>query len=531
MPALLLFLLCMLFPFQSISAEEAVQTDWSGGPGATVEVSAFGDQFHEANDISWSAVPGQIALASIPLESPVKHVVAENRDGAYGLYATDFDRDGDVDIIGTTDRSRQVIIWFNSGSSPPTWTEHIVDNNYRGGTSVHPVDLDGDGDLDLVGAAQTPGNNLKWWRNEGGEPITWTRFTIEDRLPVACNLFVADIDGDGDPDVASTSWSGAYIAWWRNDGRPEDWTRTFISDQFPAAHSAFAFDADEDGDNDVVGTSADTGEVVLFLNDGGDGTSWLPQVIGTGMAGVRYATATDIDGDGRMDLAAAAFNGHLRWWRNDGGTPLVWTEHLVDPLCFGGHYLIGTDLSGDGATDLLVAPWSLDSLIWYRQDPTDPSNWDRFMVDETFTSPLTAFPGDIDGDGALDIVGTSPGLGEIAWWKISAFQASGTLESSVIDLGNDHGLNGWRWESTVPEGTRLTLSVRTGDSPDDLGPWGSEMVNPTVMLCPWKRYLQYHVTMESSEGTTSPILNELTTWWNLPAPAVEVINATAPLAD
>ncbi|MEN8164546.1 MAG: VCBS repeat-containing protein, partial [Acidobacteriota bacterium] len=360
MSAILLAILIILAPCASISAEETTQTDWSGGPKTEAPMLSFADGFGESTGISWSAVPGQVALSSEPLETPIKHLIAGGHDGAYGLYATDFEGDGDIDVIGTTDRSQELIIWFNSGDNPPAWTEHVVDDAFRGGTSVHPVDMDGDGDLDLVAAAQTPGNNIKWWRNEGGDPLTWTRFTIEVRLPVACNLFVADIDGDGDPDVASTSWSGAYIAWWRNDGEPENWTRLMIEDDFPTAHSAFAFDADGDGDNDIVGTSADSGQVVLFLNDQGDGTSWTSQIIGTGMNGVRYATAADIDRDGRMDLAATAFNGQLRWWRNGGGTPVTWTEHLVDPTCFGGHYLMAADLNGDGATDLLVAPWTLN---------------------------------------------------------------------------------------------------------------------------------------------------------------------------
>ncbi|MEN8165841.1 MAG: VCBS repeat-containing protein, partial [Acidobacteriota bacterium] len=199
---------------------------------------------------------------------------------------------------------------------------------------------------------------------------------------------------------------------------------------------------------------------------------------------------------------------------NGGGTPVTWTEHLVDPTCFGGHYLMAADLNGDGATDLLVAPWTLNSLIWYIQDPADPEAWERHDVDSTFTTPLTAFPADIDGDGKLDIIGTSPALGEISWWKISEFIASGTLESSILDLEQDQGLIGLRWSASVPSGDSLTLSVRSGDDPVDLGPWSPEIMNPTVMLCPRRQYLQYRLTMKSPTGQHSPILRDLTMWWN-----------------
>ena len=531
MSRFLLPLLVILAPVGFISAEESTQTDWSSGPATAAPRTAFENGFAESSGISWKTIPGQIVLSSQPLQTPIKHLIAAGHDGAYGLFATDFDGDGDIDVIGTTDRSREVIIWFNNGTSPVTWTEHVVDDAFRGGTSVHPVDMDGDGDLDLVGAAQTPGNTIKWWRNEGGDPPTWTRFTIESNLPVACNLFVADIDSDGDPDVISTSWSGDYIAWWRNDGEPENWFRIMIDDQFPDAHSAFAFDADGDDDNDIVGTSAGSGEVALFLNDHGDGASWTRQVIGTGMAGVRYATVADIDGDGLPDIAAAAANGQIRWWRNEGGSPVVWTEYSVDQSCFGGHYLIVDDLNGDGANDFLVAAWVTDSISWYIQDPTDPEHWERIEVESSFTDALTTFPADIDGDGDLDVVGTSPGLGEIAWWEITDFVPIGTLQSTVLDLGEHQGVNGIRWRASVPTHRSLTLSVRSSDDPSDFGPWSPELVSPVVMLSPWKRYFQYRVTM-TSEGADSPLLNEVTVFWNGPnGEGPQVTMETDPAAD
>ncbi|RLE34746.1 MAG: hypothetical protein DRJ61_04550 [Acidobacteria bacterium] len=515
MPAFLLVLLVILTPVGIVSAEETTQTDWSSGPAIEDPSATIGNGFTESSGISWLTIPGQMVLSSQPLATPVKHLIATGHDGAYGLYATDFDGDGDIDVIGTTDRSREVIIWFNNGTNPVTWTEHIVDNLYSGGTSIHPVDMDDDGDLDLVGAAQTPGNNVMWWRNEGGNPPTWTRLTIESNHPVACNLFVADIDGDGDPDVISTSWSGNYIAWWRNEGEGENWTLMMIDDQFPTAHSAFAFDADGDNDNDIVGTSADSGEVVLFLNDQGSGALWTRQVIGTGMAGVRYATAADVDGDGLPDIGAAAANGQIRWWRNEGGSPVVWTEYLIDQTCFGGHYLIVGDLNGDGANDFLVAAWATDSIFWYIQDPSDPEGWERIEVESSFRSALTAFPADIDGDGDLDVVGTSPGLGEVAWWEITDFVPIGTLQSTVLDLGEHQGVNGIQWRASVPTQRALTLSVRSSDDPSKFGPWSPELVSPVVMLSPWKRYFQYRVLM-TSEGADSPLLNQVTVFWNGP---------------
>ena len=239
------------------SGGELVQTDWSAGVDASGPQAWWGAGFASAEQVSWRSIPGQLALSSTAVSEPAKHVVSQPNYGAYGLYVVDMDADGDMDVVGTTDYTKDVIIWFNQGGDPVSWSEQVVDNGYDGGTSVHPVDLDGDGDMDIVAAAENPGDNVSWWRNDGGEPIVWTRLLIDDDVPVACNVFAADVDGDGRVDVLSTSWSDRFVAWWQNDGGdPPQWTRHTLDGSFVGAHSAVAGDVDGDGDTDVVATAA-----------------------------------------------------------------------------------------------------------------------------------------------------------------------------------------------------------------------------------------------------------------------------------
>lgn len=482
-----------------------MQTDWSRGGGDAGPSGDWRDGFASSSGLSWLAIPGQLALSSTALAEPVEHLLFDHHPRVYGLCPVDMDDDGRTDIVATTDSGGIVAIWFNRGGDPVTWEEEVIDSDFPGGTGVVPVDVDGDGDLDLVGSAQTPGDRLAWWRNDGD---AWVRLDI-DRMPVACNIGTADLDGDGTPDVIATSWSGNEIAWWSNEGGdPVVWTKHTIANGFRGGHSSLAADVDGDGDLDLVGTAAQSSCVVLFLNDGGEPLSWTPQTLTSSMEGVRYATFGDLDGDGDLDVVATAFDGQLVWFANDGGRPPGWTAHLVDDTCTGGHWVNVADLDGDGSNDILVAPSSEHAIFWYANDGGSPVEWTRHDLGEAFPMPLTAVPIDVDGDGDLDVVGASWYTGEVRWWEITEFVQSGELVSTVLDLGDGGGRNvPLHWRATVPLGATLDVQLRTAPVDDDLGPWATRLTEPSSVFV--DRYVQYRVVLGTSDSRVSPLLYQL----------------------
>ena len=99
-------------------AAVGTQTDWSGGAAEPQVVDVWNRSFASSEGISWLAVPGQITLSGVPLETPEKH---------------------------------------------------LVDDDFVRSSSLEPVDLDGDGDLDLLGTALED-DDLDWWRNDGARP-------------------------------------------------------------------------------------------------------------------------------------------------------------------------------------------------------------------------------------------------------------------------------------------------------------------------------------------------------------------------
>ncbi len=189
--------------------------------------------------------------------------------GAKSMHVGDIDADGDLDVAGAAIYDNKVAWWRNDGGSPIQWTEYPIWNTFYGAHRVQAIDIDLDGRIDVLGAAYM-GNAISWWRNNGGSPVTWTRQMITTGFEGACIAQAVDLDADGDMDVVATAQAGNQVAWWRNDGgSPIQWTK-FVIDSLAQAWPLYCCDLDQDADMDVIAGSswAGTNEVKWYENQG-----------------------------------------------------------------------------------------------------------------------------------------------------------------------------------------------------------------------------------------------------------------------
>jgi len=136
--------------------------------------------------------------------------------GAHRVQIVDIDQDGHLDVVGAAYFGSQIAWWRNDGDSIITWTKQIIGSQFYNACIAVSVDLDNDGDMDVLGTAQS-GDQLAWWRNDGGSPIVWVK-TIIAYLDRIWPLDVCDLDDDGDIDVfAASSHVGTNeVKWWEN---------------------------------------------------------------------------------------------------------------------------------------------------------------------------------------------------------------------------------------------------------------------------------------------------------------------------
>jgi hypothetical protein len=467
-------------------------------------VAEWGAAFDSTDGASWLSVPGQLTLASTARSSCRKNYIDSNFDAAMSVCAQDIDADGDLDVVASAFLGDAVAWWRNESGAPPQWSTHMIDDSFDGPCEIFAADLDMDGDGDVLGSAYE-GDEIAWWRNEGGDPPVWTKFVLSDAFDGAHEVCAADMDGDGDLDVMGAAAEGDLVVLWRNDGGdPVQWTTQIIDDAFDYGCRLSVADVDADGVEDLVGAAWNAQEIAWWRRDSVASDTWTKHVIATGFTGIHGLAAGDMDRDGDIDVIGAAMDlGDIRMWRNDAGNPPTWSEQLICGNFSGTGYVVAADIDGDGDLDVAASTWSNAGLAWWEN--IDGATFTRHSVAGSLGNTSSVALADVDNDGDLDLLGTGFDDDLVAWWEITEFQAEGTLLSSILDAGPDTFAS-ISWDSAEPVGTGVELRVRGGADPVSLAEWSPPMTNPGNLPSPAWRYLQYRVSLATSDSTISPVV-------------------------
>jgi len=296
-----------------------------------------------------------LASGADPTKPWARHVITTTCTRAYDVALADFDEDGDLDAVAAGYASSRITWYENPGPAgwDREWVGRVLDDKMPEARTIAVCDFNRDGRVDVfaaaVGAENVPpeiedvrqhGSRITWYENPGRPAEReWTRHVIDDRSRGPIHGHPADVDGDGDLDVvmalgmreALVPASMHQVVWYENEGSPgsgKKWTKHAVG-PLPSAFEAVAVDLDADGDVDIVATAWSKGDrVVWFENSGDPRGAWTQHVIRSGWNAANQVIVADLDGDGRLDLAATADNGssrinykganELRWWRNDG---------------------------------------------------------------------------------------------------------------------------------------------------------------------------------------------------------------------
>ncbi len=301
-------------------------------------------------------------------------------------------------------------------AQPISFIPIIIDDDCKDPGGICMEDINGDGHLDVL-AASIEDNSVIAWLNNGEYPVVWEKQIIDTSFDGAIYVSSADVDGDSLMDILGASYYGHEVAWWKNEGgNPILWTKQAVTSDFHQAHEVMSFDVDQDGDMDVLAASAGYHRISWFENKGGLPVEWTEHIVGTGFGGARSVDAKDMDADGDIDICGASLDDNeICWWRNEGGQPLVWTKILITNQFELAHKVQIIDMDLDGDMDILGTAYQA-GISWFNNENGDGSNWSESVV-STINSAVIALAVDLDKDGDLDIAGTAQGGGFVGRWE------------------------------------------------------------------------------------------------------------------
>ncbi len=490
-------------------ADSAIQTDWSGGSGVWAPVNDWSNQFYLADYINWGSIPGDIIL-----QIPAGHTVAEDFNGVDWIYSEDIDGDGDMDILGAAINADDITWWENTDGSGTLWTEHTIDGDYNGARCVYSEDIDGDGDMDVLGAPWE--DDLNWWENIDGSGTSWIEHTIDEYFPQTATVYSEDIDGDGDMDVISASTSSNVVNWWENeDGTGTNWIEHLIDMGFDWGFCIYAEDVNGDGDMDVLGASVNADDIIWWENEDGLGTSWIEHTVDDYFYAVGFVYSEDIDNDGDMDvLGASSHLDAIAWWENTNGSGTSWVKHTVDSDFDGASSAFAVDIDGDGDVDIIGSAWTADEIAWWENTDGSGTSWVKYSIEVDFDGATSVYAEDFNGDGDMDVLGASRFDDKIVWWDLSEYSSEGSLESTILNTGSNPQWASVDWNSSEPAGTDLYFQYKTSSDYQNMGIWSDPVYEPCFLSGMLDKYFQYKVTMETDDPNSTPTLHDITLNWD-----------------
>jgi len=356
-----------------------------------------------------------ILLVTIQLSAQpdfTQHIVTESYTKGADVIAVDIDQDGDMDIISVnSDTNAEVAWWENNGYNE--FTKIILMDTLNKTRSVRANDINDDGHIDLVVAVHGE-NRIVYLENNGDE--TFSHLNVDTNFVGPHTIDIKDVNSDGLLDILCSGFDYVYhnseIAWWKNDGQsPIGWTKNLISDRFQQSPFIYGEDMDGDDDMDVIACGELNDEILWWENDGNE--NFTEYMVDSLINGIHTVLARDVDLDGDMDIVAAACIGsQIAWYENDGNQ-----NFNKQPMGYfaGALWLDATDLDNDGDMDLFGAAMGANQLAWWE----NPGNqqFAKHNFNSTFTQAFCVVPAMMDDDDDTDLVAIGWQSNTISWFE------------------------------------------------------------------------------------------------------------------
>jgi hypothetical protein len=308
------------------------------------------------------------ATPSVSLSSSPIGQALENKPWIAHVASGDLDQDGLMDLLVCESRDNH-IGWIRQ-IAPGEFVEQALDGDVQAPVHTQMVDMDADGDLDILVACMGevfPNNarigSVVILENDGAQ--NFTARIIAERVARVTDVRAGDFDGDGRLDlaVAHFGYDQGEVVWMQNRG---DWQfDRHVLLNLSGAINVEVADMNGDRTLDIVTVVAQQWEEVYLFENQGHGSFTRKVIFAStnedyGSSGIRLV---DMNRDGRPDVLYSNGDGFdyaepgsrpwhgVQWLENRGGG--FFQFHRIGDLP-GAYSPVAVDLNADGHLDVVA---------------------------------------------------------------------------------------------------------------------------------------------------------------------------------
>lgn len=253
-------------------------------------------------------------------------------------------------------------------------------------------------------------------------------------------IAAADFNGDGAPDVVTANNGDNTVSVLMNNGGPYETDILEPRIDYAAGDSPWGVcvaDFDRDGNPDVAIANNGAATISILMNSGGPYETDIlePRVDYAVASGPKGISASDIDGDGYLDLVTGGSGSNVSVLINDGSGVFGTHTEYATPS---DHYAVyAADVNGDFAVDIVAPNYSSNNMSVFTN--LGDGTFGEDSVYATGSHPVSVVVTDITSDGAADIAG-----GDWMGNSVSMFANNGDgtfAPRTVNDVGpGPHGI-------------------------------------------------------------------------------------------